>query len=113
MSFPDAVTRDLYYYEKAYAEAEPPRCLVCGKECAVVFTWRGSGAAIECDCRIDRHYTDDVGFEDFVCPNGCRLDPDHAESVYTWRGSGEPVGCRHCITAREAQPLEDDGGYWV
>ncbi len=106
MSFPDAVTRDLYYYEKSQTEYQPPRCPECYQECDTLYTWKDSGYTIECDSRIDRHYTDNEGFEDFECPNGCRLDPEYSETVYTWHGSGEPVGCQHCISERDIHDWE-------
>lgn len=80
------------------------RCPECYGECDALYIWKDSGAAVECNRRISTHYTDDEGSEDFVCPNGCRLNPEYSEVVYTWRGSGEAVGCQHCIS--ECEPYD-------
>lgn len=110
--FPDAVTRDLYYHEQAEAAYRPPFCFECGAECETAYVYDGSRDVAGCENCIDRHYTDDEGFYDFVCPNGCTLNPAFSEAVYT--KNGEAIGCEHCINECEAEPPEEQEphDYW-
>ena len=101
----DAVVEDLARQQRKEAKAGECRCPECGKEYDILYKDRLHGHVVGCDSEIDKHYTDDAGYENFACPNNCHTDPENAKAVYDMRKTREPVGCEHCIYERNYRRL--------